>query len=107
MQHWDLICIYKIKPIMSRLFYKTLVRNFWKNKSHSLLNMFGLSIGITCAALIFLWVENKYSYRDLHRPGTKTYPAIFEKYKRNIAHGKSGNHPIQIKPVIFCFTKPL
>jgi putative ABC transport system permease protein len=47
---------------MSRLFYKTLLRNFWKNKSYSLLNMFGLSIGITCAALIFLWVENEYSY---------------------------------------------
>jgi putative ABC transport system permease protein len=37
-------------------------RNLWKNKSYSLLNIFGLAIGITCAAMILLWVEDEVGY---------------------------------------------
>lgn len=37
-------------------------RNLWKNKGYSLLNIFGLAIGITCAAIILLWVEDEVGY---------------------------------------------
>lgn len=37
-------------------------RNLWKNKGYSLLNIFGLAIGITCAAMILLWVEDEVGY---------------------------------------------
>nr|WP_297786402.1 ABC transporter permease [uncultured Allomuricauda sp.] len=37
-------------------------RNLWKNKGYSLLNIFGLTIGITCAAMILLWVEDEVGY---------------------------------------------
>src|ERR1700743_3188719 len=43
-------------------FFKITFRNLWKNRSYSFLNIFGLAIGITCAGLIFLWVENQLSY---------------------------------------------
>jgi hypothetical protein len=43
-------------------FLKITFRNLRKNSSYSLLNIFGLAIGITCAGLIFLWVENDVSY---------------------------------------------
>ncbi len=43
-------------------FLKIIFRNLRKNSSYSLLNIFGLAIGITCAGLIFLWVENEMSY---------------------------------------------
>jgi putative ABC transport system permease protein len=43
-------------------FFKTTLRNLWKNKSYSFLNIFGLAIGIGCAALIFLWVESEISF---------------------------------------------
>jgi len=43
-------------------FLKITSRNLRKNSSYSLLNIFGLAIGITCAGLIFLWVENEVSY---------------------------------------------
>jgi hypothetical protein len=29
--------------------FKTSIRNLWKNKSYSFLNIFGLAIGIACA----------------------------------------------------------
>ena len=37
-------------------------RNLWKNKGYSLLNIFGLTIGVTCAAMILLWVEDEVGY---------------------------------------------
>ena len=37
-------------------------RTLWKNKGYSALNIFGLAIGITCAALILLWVEDEVGY---------------------------------------------
>ncbi|MEO8713309.1 MAG: ABC transporter permease, partial [Parafilimonas sp.] len=47
---------------MLKNFFKTFFRNFWKNKSYSFLNIFGLAIGIACAGLIFLWVEDEINF---------------------------------------------
>ncbi len=47
---------------MFRNYFKTAIRNLWKNKTNSFLNIFGLAIGIACAGLIFLWVEDEVSY---------------------------------------------
>ncbi len=47
---------------MFRNYLKTTFRNLWKNKTYSFLNIFGLAVGIACAALIFLWVEDEFTY---------------------------------------------
>ena len=47
---------------MFRNYLLTALRNIWKNKTYSFLNIFGLAIGITCAGLIFLWVDGELSY---------------------------------------------
>ncbi|HEV7620446.1 MAG TPA: ABC transporter permease, partial [Flavisolibacter sp.] len=47
---------------MFRSYFKTTIRNLWRNKSYSLLNIIGLAVGISCAALIFLWVEDEVGY---------------------------------------------
>ncbi|MFL5789498.1 MAG: ABC transporter permease, partial [Flavisolibacter sp.] len=47
---------------MFRNYLKTALRNLWNNKTYSLLNILGLSVGITCAALIFLWVEDEVTF---------------------------------------------
>lgn len=52
---------------MIKNYLKTTFRNLWKTKGYSFLNIFGLAIGITCASLIFLWVEDEISY-DNHFP---------------------------------------
>jgi putative ABC transport system permease protein len=49
---------------MFRNYLKTALRNLLKNKTYSFLNIAGLAIGITCAALIFLWVEDELIYND-------------------------------------------
>ena len=49
---------------MFQNYLKTTLRNLWKNKGYTFLNIFGLAIGITCAALIFLWIEDEVNYND-------------------------------------------
>ena len=47
---------------MFRIFFKNTIRSLWKNKGYSSLNIFGLAIGIACAGLIFLWVEDEVNF---------------------------------------------
>lgn len=47
---------------MFRNYFKIAFRNLWKNKGYSFLNIFGLAIGITCASLILLWVEDEVNF---------------------------------------------
>jgi predicted permease len=43
-------------------YLKITFRNIRRNKTFSFLNIFGLAVGIACAALIFLWVEDELNY---------------------------------------------
>ncbi len=47
---------------MYNIYFKTTVRNLWKNKAYNFLNIFGLAISIACASLIFLWVEDELTF---------------------------------------------
>ncbi|MES1219050.1 MAG: ABC transporter permease [Bacteroidota bacterium] len=47
-------------------FFKTTLRSLLKNKTNSFLNIFGLAIGIACAGLIFLWVEDEVGYDNFN-----------------------------------------
>ncbi len=58
---------------MFQNFFKTTVRNFWRNKTNSFLNIFGLAIGIACAGLIFLWVENELGYDQFNTKKDRVY----------------------------------
>jgi len=49
---------------MIKNFIKTALRNLWKTKGYSFLNIFGLAVGIAAASLIFLWVESQLGYND-------------------------------------------
>ena len=47
---------------MFKNYLKTSLRALLKNKTYSFLNIFGLAIGIACAGLIFLWVEDELNF---------------------------------------------
>ncbi|HZE83641.1 MAG TPA: ABC transporter permease [Puia sp.] len=47
---------------MFKNYIRTFLRNLWKSKTYSFLNIAGLAVGIACAGLIFLWVENETGY---------------------------------------------
>ncbi|WP_419212798.1 ABC transporter permease [Maribacter sp. X9] len=50
---------------MFKNYIKIAWRSLWKNKGYSALNIFGLAIGITCAGLILLWVEDEVNYDSI------------------------------------------
>jgi putative ABC transport system permease protein len=47
---------------MFRTYVKTTFRNLWNNRAHSFLNIAGLAVGIACAGLILLYVEDELTY---------------------------------------------
>lgn len=65
---------------MIRTFFKTALRNLWNTKGYSFLNIFGLAVGITAAALIFLWVESVVTRND-HFPNKNDIYIVKSKQK--------------------------
>ncbi|HVG15653.1 MAG TPA: ABC transporter permease [Chitinophagaceae bacterium] len=47
-------------------FLRTTLRGLWRNKGYSFMNIAGLAVGIACAGLIFLWVEDEVSFDAGH-----------------------------------------
>ena len=48
-------------------------KNFRKQKMFSLINILGLTVGITCCMLIFLFIMNEFSYDKFHKNGKNIY----------------------------------
>lgn len=60
---------------MIQNFIKTTLRSLSKNKTYSALNIFGLAIGIACASLIFLWVEDEVNFDSVNVKKDRLYLA--------------------------------
>lgn len=58
---------------MLKNYLKIAWRSLWKNKGYSALNIFGLAIGITCASLIFLWVEDEINFDSVFPKQDEVY----------------------------------
>ena len=52
---------------MIKNYLKQTLRNLVKNKTYSVLNIFGLAVGLTCFALIALWVNDELSYDKFNK----------------------------------------
>ncbi|MDR2233685.1 MAG: ABC transporter permease [Tannerella sp.] len=52
------------------------IRIIFRNKTYSLLNIAGLAVGIACAILILLWVEDEATYNDF--PKKKQLYALYQ-----------------------------
>ena len=51
---------------MLRNYFKIAVRGLSRNKNFSIINIGGLMIGMACAMLILLWVQNEVSHDRFH-----------------------------------------
>jgi len=51
---------------MFKNYLKIAWRNLIKNKLYSIINITGLSVGVACSMLIFLYVSNELSYDEFH-----------------------------------------
>jgi len=58
---------------MFKNYLKIAVRNLLKHKVYSLINITGLAVGIICAFLILLWVQDETSYDRFHEKADRIY----------------------------------
>ena len=63
--HWSIIMIQN--------YLKIALRNFEKNKAISIINIFGLSIGITFSILVYLFINDELSYDKFHKNADNIY----------------------------------
>jgi len=70
---------------MIKNYIKTTLRSLLKNRSYSFLNIAGLAIGITCASLIFLWVQDEMTYN--HNYAKRD--VLYKVYENQTYNGKT------------------
>jgi putative ABC transport system permease protein len=63
---------------MFRNYFITAIRNLLRNPIYALINIFGLSIGITCSLLILIFIKNEISYDKFHENKDELYRMVFE-----------------------------
>ncbi len=74
---------------MIRNYFKIAWRNLIKNKTHSVINLAGLSVGIASSLLIMLWIQNELSVDAFHKNDAR----LFKVYEREYyADNTDGNY---------------
>ena len=73
------------RKAMFKNYIKIALRNIKKYKVYSLINISGLTIGITCSLLISFWIVDELSYDSFHRDVERIYQVV--------AHGAISNNP--------------
>src|SRR5690349_24296824 len=58
---------------MIKNYIKVAVRNLLRQKGFSFINIFGLALGISCTALIGMWVNDELSYDRFHKDFDRMY----------------------------------
>jgi putative ABC transport system permease protein len=70
---------------MFRLNLKIALRNLWKNKGFTLINLGGLAIGLASCMILLLYVAYEWSYDKQFADSDKTYVV----YQSSVANGKT------------------
>src|SRR6185503_13148691 len=64
---------------MLRNYLKIALRNLWRNKAYSFINIFGLTAGLVCFLLIALYVFDELTYDRFHTKANHIYRVIDQK----------------------------
>ena len=63
---------------MLRNYFKIALRNLWKNKMASFINIFGLTIGLCSCLLIGLYIQHELNYDNFQKKGGRIARVIME-----------------------------
>jgi len=61
---------------MIKNYLRVALRNLWRHKGFSFLNIMGLTIGMSACFLIFLYVKFELGYDDFHSKGGRIYRIV-------------------------------
>ncbi|HEX4373656.1 MAG TPA: ABC transporter permease, partial [Puia sp.] len=77
---------------MFKNYLKIALRNFWKNKTSSAINIFGLTIGLTSCLLIALYIQHETSYDNFEKKGDRIARVIMEYSFDGSPQSNKGNY---------------
>ncbi len=63
---------------MIRNYLKTASRNLLRNPLYTLINIFGLTIGITCSLVILIFIKHEFSFDRFHDKKDNLHRVVFE-----------------------------
>ena len=82
---------------MFRNYFKIAVRNLFRNKVYSFINVSGLSIGLACCMLIILYTKDEVSYDRFHAKAANIYRLTIQELKPDgsvqASYGNTGMMP--------------
>ena len=103
---YSLQLIKSLPPFVADSFYWSLVmirnylvvalRNMFRQKVHSFINIFGLSLGIALSILIFMFVRSEFSFDTFHENGDNIY-----RVNQKIS-GQNGTRFLSATPLPLC-----
>ncbi|MEO0334275.1 MAG: permease prefix domain 2-containing transporter, partial [Bacteroidota bacterium] len=64
-------------------YFKIALRNLSRQKAFSILNLFGLALGIGCSLLIFIWVQSEKQVDNFHANGDQLYQVYVRAYNND------------------------
>ncbi len=80
---------------MLKNYLKIALRNIFRNKTYSIINIFGLSIGIACSILIILWIHDELSYDQFHKNSSDLFMVVQKHYNQNgIEYDSAEPYPV-------------
>jgi hypothetical protein len=68
---------------MLKSYIRIAVRNLWKSKVHSFINIAGLALGMACCLVILFWVRQERSFDRFHERADRLYRVIVSVEKSN------------------------
>lgn len=81
---------------MFKSYFKTAIRNLLKNRTFSLINILGLASGMALCILIFLFVQNEYSYDKFHEDSDRIHRLWVHSFHPEYGTNKISSLPIRI-----------
>ena len=84
---------------MLKNYLKIAVRNLWKNKVFTGINISGLALAIGAGVLLLLTALKQFSYDRFHENGDRIYRLFWEEYKTSGTERGSGM-PAPLQPVL-------
>ncbi|OJW77145.1 MULTISPECIES: permease prefix domain 2-containing transporter [unclassified Spirosoma] len=83
-----------LSPVMLRNYLKTSLRNLAKYKASTLINLFGLTLGVTACLVIYLITHYELSYDTFHPDSNRIYRLVGESQHNKTAE----KHPVGFTP---------
>jgi len=83
------------RTVMFKNYFKIAFRNFWKHKAFTLINVVGLSIGISAALVIYIIVHYDFTFDKFHKDSDRIFRVVSNfKFQGNVNHSRGVTMPM-------------